>query len=900
MALIVEDSFLYTLADRETYEPLDRYTAVEDHFIGPIRRLLPSDWQTSRKGVWFHCGPGDVRLPLQGWKIHVSATLGNASPLLSMVARVLVRERVPFKFAIDRVMLFFLNFKRWPRGGAGKFVTVYPTDAEQCGRLLEALHQATVGFNGPYILSDRRYRDSSVVYYRYGGLLPVRVLDATGQQRLVMEAPDGSVVDDERTPYFRLPPGVTDPFCEEEPASAPGEFTLKNGRYRIESAIAFSNSGGVYVARDVETGEKVLVKEARPFTNQSNRGTDAVWLLKKEHRLLTILEDAGVAPRPIDFFKEWEHYYLVEEFLEGVVLRFFTAGRALSLRVRPTRDDAEAYYACFSRLFVRAARVLQVLHERGIVFSDLSLYNLLVLDADGDDVRLIDFEGAYEQGVDLPTLLFTPGFAPEQVKDEGQSQAEDDLYGLGSLMLATLHPINSISSLVRDGHEPFLRALVRDMSLPVEIADLVRGLLHPERSRRTRIPEVIRVLEAPREVRAPSVGTHEADVEDLEALLRRAMAFIRASATPERTDRLFPAAPMVYDTNPLSVAFGACGVAYAMKRVEGDVPGEVVDWILSREISPGAYPPGLYVGTAGIAWTLLDLGLRAPAESLLRASYDHPVLWKSPDLFNGASGWGMANLRFFLQTGDELYLERAGEAGRFLLETRRERDGQAWWPVEGREHCGLGHGAAGVSLFLLYLHLATGAEPYLAAGRMALEYVLARGVRNVDGGLTWRVQEGEPTHTPYWRWGSAGVGSVLLRYDRALGESRYAGPLGEILLDADRKYSIFAGRFNGLSGIGDFWLDLAEGEHGRGGALEGARRALSGMLLFKVERPAGLAFPGEMRDRICCDFGTGSAGNVLFVERLLRGGPPPFMLDELVDAAAGAGRTGSVQLSAPV
>ena len=382
MTKIVEDSFLYTIADEEFYEPLDRYRPMEDHFLDPVRRILPQDWVTDRTGPWFHCHPPHARIPDQGWKIHVSATLGNSVPVLATVVRLLVREAVPFKFAIDKLMLYFLNFKRWPRGGAGKFITVYPTDVEQCRALLESLHRVTVGFDGPYILSDRRYKDG-IVFYRYGGLLPVRVLDEKGGRTLVVKAADGALLNDDRLPYFQLPPGVADPFLVEEPSTFEGDFTLKEGRYRIESALAFSNTGGVYRARDTETGTEVLIKEARPFTNTSNLGTDAVYLLKKEYRLLAMLEDAVVAPRPMDFFKQWEHFYLVEEFVEGVALRYFIMGRALALRTRPTPEAAKAYYDDYRRVFLSVANALKVLHDRGIVFGDLSLLNLLVLDEEG-------------------------------------------------------------------------------------------------------------------------------------------------------------------------------------------------------------------------------------------------------------------------------------------------------------------------------------------------------------------------------------------------------------------------------------------------------------------------------------------------------------------------------------
>jgi hypothetical protein len=128
----------------------------------------------------------------------------------------------------------------------------------------------------------------------------------------------------------------------------------------------------------------------------------------------------------------------------------------------------------------------------------------------------------------------------------------------------------------------------------------------------------------------------------------------------------------------------------------------------------------------------------------------------------------------------------------------------------------------------------------------------------------------------------------LLRYRQVLGaSSEDAGFLPDLFIDADRKYTIFPGRFFGLAGLGEFHLDLAELGDNRERALTAARRALAGILLFKIERPGGLAFPGDSLARISCDFGTGSAGIALFLHRLLNGGGPAFMLDELLDGFDG-------------
>lgn len=880
--MLIEDNLPYLLADKEFYEPLERYSAADD-FGSEVRRLLPATWTLKRRALWLHCDPPNVNLPPQGWKIHLSATLGNSLQILTTAARILVAESVSFKFVADRTILLLTNSKRWQRGGAGKFITCYPVDQTQCGELLACLAKSLTGYSGPYILSDRRFRNSQIVHYRYGGILPTKRMGIDGRPVPVIQL-SGEFMDDERTPYFRLPDAVSDPFATDEPTPDGEAGTLKNGRYVVERVVAFSNPGGVYIALDRESERKVIIKEARPFTNVSPRGTDAVWLLKKEQRILELLEDTGVAPKPLDFFQDWEHYYLVEELIDGQILRSYHTSISLSLKPHPSRDQAEEFFTRFRALYKRIAQALQVLHEKRIVFSDLSHYNVMVLN-DGQTIRLIDFEGAYEQGVDPPPLLFTPGFAPSQMLEEGIALPADDRFALGSLMLAALLPINSLLTLEPRAHERFLDALGQDLGAPPCLGRVIHDLLAQERGMRPSLPHVIAVLESEEPVGRPEITTTEADQEDLVELQSRILEYIDSCADYNRDDRLFPGDPAVFDTNPLSVGYGACGVAYVMHRITGGVRPEILEWILRQPLRPETYAPGLYVGLAGIAWALLELGCKRRAVEVLEMTHGHHLLWRSPDLFHGAAGWGMAQLRFFLATGDERYLDAAREVGDYLVRSRAEEPGTCWWPTQGSVSCGLGHGASGVVLFLLYLYQAIHDERLIDVARAGLEFVRSRALRDVvAGGVSWRIKEGEPSYTPYWRWGSAGIGLVLLRWLHVFDEPNYASLLQELVVDAERKYSIFPGYFFGLAGMGEFHLDrasLAQGAE-REKALRAARMALSGCLLFRLERKRGTAFPGEDRSRISCDFGTGGAGIAHFVYRLQTGAGPAFLLDDLL------------------
>ncbi len=887
--LIIEDKQLYMLADREFYEPISRYVPQLADYHQPLSRILPEAWALRRYGLWWDCSRQDAEVPAQGWKIHLSATPAHSPAILMTAARILFEHGVPFKFVADRMLLMMVNNKRWSRGSAGKFITAYPRDDAQCGALLEELHAATIGYWGPYILSDRRFRSSRIVHYRYGGLLSSRRMDESGRAIYVIKNGRGEYVDDERTPYFKLPEGISDPFAEPDAVAVDGgePGTLKKGRYEIRSVLVYSNSGGVYLALDRQTSRQVVIKEGRPYTNVSSRGLDAVQLLKKEHRLLQVLEDTGVAPKPLDFFIDWEHAYLVEEYLDDcVTLRTYAARINLLLRTRAGIEDSRIYFEKFRSIFADIAKTVRVLHSRKIIFSDLSVANIMISEGDDDavGVKLIDFEGAYEEDVDVPTHLFTPGFSPASADERGWSTKEDDYYALGGLMLAGLFPINSILTLNRVAHESYLDAIEADFGLPATIATLIRDLLSGQPARYPPIDRIIEVLTEPHEPVAPRIGTREFDALDPRNALEAILGYARSVADFDRTDRLFPADSAVYSTNPLSIAHGACGVAFVMHRVNGHVAPEVIEWIRSQPMDSATYATGLYSGLSGIAWSMLEMGMEQEAFDVLSKCDGHHLLFRSANLFNGAAGWGMTQLRFFLHTGDRVHLDAAITAGRHLVASRQvdeSVDGSYWATGDGIS-ASLGHGAAGIALFLLYLHLSSGDDEFLETGLSAMRWVSSKSSGNPDGALTWIARENTPSQTPYWRWGSSGIGRVALRYWAATGDPRFADMIERIHIDCDRKYTIFPGYFFGVSGIADMYLDMARFERWSEVSSMTVRKLLSGCMLFAMRREGGIAFPGESLNRISCDFGTGGAGIALVIHRHMTRCGASFMLDELI------------------
>jgi hypothetical protein len=134
---------------------------------------------------------------------------------------------------------------------------------------------------------------------------------------------------------------------------------------------------------------------------------------------------------------------------------------------------------------------------------------------------------------------------------------------------------------------------------------------------------------------------------------------------------------------------------------------------------------------------------------------------------------------------------------------------------------------------------------------------------------------------PYLRQGTAGIVAVVARFLACTGDARYR----EVLLASEgdllRTHAISPGLFDGLAGIGETLLDLAQFLPERAALYrEGALRVAHGIEPFLIKRDEGLAVPGTELLRISCDLATGGVGVASFFDRLQRGAPAVFMLDE--------------------
>ncbi|RME98187.1 MAG: hypothetical protein D6773_14795 [Alphaproteobacteria bacterium] len=892
--MIDQPAFMHSILDSEFYESIDAYEP-DSGLLDLVRRHLPRDagWSVYRGGYWTQAShESNVRM-IQGWKIHLSASRKSARELLDRTVPIFARHRVGFKFLSDENIVAISLSKNAARTAAGKFVTVYPESEESFKVIIGEVYRATTDLRGPFLLTDRPYKDSKVVFYRYGEHYGVDRVDVHGRRVAGIQDPDGNWVSDERRPAFHLPSWIKDPFEGWEPVVKPkdGVVMLKD-RYRVEKALRFHATGGIYRGVDTWTGEEVIIREARPVNRADGEDEEGFDLLRKEARILTKLGPLGVTARFVDLFQEWEHLFLVQERINADSLWGYSIGFS-----HGSSDIRPAYVVRRLRNAVKKIAIaLKTVHDNGVVLRDLNRNNVMVT-RDTEEVRFIDLEFAYELDRDDPVVPgYTEGYAsPEQLANEKPHPGED-VYSLGALIVDMVAFTAPGLQLNRKGILDAFEMTLADYHLPTQLRRVADGLLEPDREKRWDLDRLLREIDTvplpEADVPVVAVGVRPpprpapsaALVTEIDRVLHGMSRFIKSHTTLERDDRLWPGGADIFNTNPLQLQYGAAGTAIFLGRVDGEVGAPCLDWIVDH-LDTKRTPPSLFGGLSGIAVSLLELGREEAARHALDAASASPLRLERAELYSGAAGWGLANLHFHQRLGGGAYLDRALEAGQYLLDSQRFRAEGGYWELENAGiPLGFGHGQSGVATFLIYLDALAPGQGFLEAAIAAIDFEIEHR-QQLDDEVLWYPHVDAPSNapkSPHMRHGSSGVGTAVLRGWAATGEERLRRFADVCALTISNRQTNKLWFDYGLAGYGEYMLDM---HYFTGDELylNNAYYLAEAILPFRIEREDGVAFPSEDLMRISTDFSSGMAGIGLFLHRLSHHQEPRFLLlDELL------------------
>ncbi|MEV0357979.1 class III lanthionine synthetase LanKC [Nocardia sp. NPDC050697] len=820
------EQMTFGIAHSDYYLPITASPKAADP-IAPTARM--PHWCTTVEDVWrgWHI-PTDPPVPGPGWKLHISSTYDDIQETLDITAAACSELRVPFKHLADRFFFLWLHHKYASRAQSGKFITLYPADVGTADTLMRELDTALGERPGPFVLTDRRYGRSKVVHYRYGAFRRMMRRDPVTGAEIPLLGADGEPREDSRQPRFELPPGVSDPFerADRGAARAPGPGLA---RYRVTEAIRHSNGGGVYRAVDGRTGRPVLVKEARAHTGLSWDRRSAKDRLRNEHRILSFVATRapGLCPEPLDYFTEWEHEYLVTEWIEGETLHRWIMDTMPLVRFAPAPADSSEYFEQCLRYLADLRTVLDRLHGFDVEFGDLNPKNVIV-DRSGA-VRLVDFEAATLPGDDRLDIG-TPGYLLPRSANGSVHRDHYALAAIARCMIFSVHTLMERSS-------TFWPAAKRDAA---RVADIPPRLWREAGRYLTE-----NVLAPPADFSARRLHSW------MDGLLHG----IHATRAETGAPWIFPPSYQGLRSNTACFAYGTAGVVSTLQLAEGTVPDDLVaDFAREAMGTAAELGDGLYFGTAGVATALAGVGHEELALELVQTGAD-PL---PGSLATGAIGRALAGIDLFCRTGDEAMLRYAETVGRQAV--RAGRDGTE--VLHDSARVGLLHGHAGVALVLHCLTAVTGDSDYSAAGSVLLDRDLAARMALPDTAISMPDRIGGRRAMPYLGEGSAGVGVVTALYGLET-----PAVLSGLARDTHKLFTLNAGLYSGLAGLLFFHNEL---EH-RLGAPHPTELATA-LDKYLVPTDRGLLVLGDGGSKYSADVWSGASG-ILRALDALRHGP---------------------------
>lgn len=183
----------------------------------------------------------DVEIKGKFWKVHISPKIEDFEIVKKIVHKIATECGVTYKRVVDRDAMYLLSSVGVPASQIGKLITLYPSTVSIAKNLLNRLYDELKHYDGIEVISDRPYRDSKVIWYRYGTHTP---LDTEKE---------------ERKPYFVLPENITDPFVSEDQFLT-GSIIQK--QYSFIKILRRKGEGNIYLAKN-KMDEQVVIKEVR-------------------------------------------------------------------------------------------------------------------------------------------------------------------------------------------------------------------------------------------------------------------------------------------------------------------------------------------------------------------------------------------------------------------------------------------------------------------------------------------------------------------------------------------------------------------------------------------------------------------------------------------------------------
>ncbi|WP_372367723.1 protein kinase [Candidatus Uabimicrobium sp. HlEnr_7] len=197
---------------------------------------------------------------------------------------------------------------------------------------------------------------------------------------------------------------------------------LLKGRYKFEKVLGQGGMGKVYLTKDIQTGEKVAVKECFVQGKENKNFAERV---RREYYFMTKIQHPNII-KAFDFFENKGRYFIVMEYVKGITLQDL-------IRHFPKSISFEQQLIIIKEI----CSAVIVLSESGIIHRDLKPDNIMLV---GEKLKpkLLDLGIAKDISEELETItntglmVGTPDYmSPEQMKEDLKVGKNSDVFSLG-------------------------------------------------------------------------------------------------------------------------------------------------------------------------------------------------------------------------------------------------------------------------------------------------------------------------------------------------------------------------------------------------------------------------------------------------------------------------------------
>lgn len=830
---------------------------------------LPDDWyEVSNDSEWKVQYQVDKDTERQGWKVHVSSNLHDSHKVLFLTAKICHLLGVSFKYLSTEKKFVLRNSKLVDRGFSGKFITCYP-DQSVLEKFLNKLELILENFSGPYILNDKRWKKAPI-YLRYGVFrqsIPGKEPNLKLDELLV----SNKIVKDVRGPEFIVPEGLELPGFLRNWLKGASSSTRSDLPFTIDSVIKFSNVGGVYKARLKKNNQKMILREARPYTGLDFNEVYATDRLESEEKALKLLSELQQVPEVIWSAQLWEHKFLGVQYMDGIPLnRWVTRNYPIYREA----DDEKTYLFRIREIIKQIVSIVKESHLKGVYHQDIHVANVLV--DDNDRVSLVDWEQAVFQNNDeVKHQIAAPGFTAW----EETRPSDIDWYGVKQLAHYLFLPLIIQSDLVynyerqtrRVAHEIF-----KELSYSKSDIESMENLLDVLNKK---VPRV-RVLSDKKIVKpfyASELNIENNHVQQTVFSLMRGIELISDRWQKVSNHRIFPVHYYGLTMNQ-GIAFSDLGIIWSISKISSLI--ETNNWsgyeelkykIIMKSISSfddsGSFG-GLFDGIAGSIWLIYELGEEEKARQLF-SRYIESLLENasSKSLYNGTAGILLVGLYLVAKSKENFenieiknyilkslydfameYIKSPQDFCKVGISNEQSND-----PY--KNEAGLLYGHAGFAWLFGEAYRFTSNQIFEDCLNLAIKTELEGYGYDKGGALQY--QQGHRM-LPYLSNGSAGLLLVISR-NKNFVNSNFLSNLDALKKAIISNICIYPGLFNGFSG-----LELSKHLYSDSFDIaEAQKKLIKGLYPYFIRIERGLALAGDNGLKITTDVASGFGGIAL-------------------------------------